>query len=160
MDRSAGRRDGHRLAMLAQAAEGSPLQVPQLAVAPIDESTAAAQEFASRCVVTTSDRAGRLADRSLVRYMGWARHTSVRFDVRGDVIVVFPATSSTSSITTQGHLRLPLAVRRRSRIDAGSRILVVAWPERGTLAMCTPDAVEEMILGRMLGTGRFRGGLS
>ena len=83
--------------------------------------------------------------------MGWARHTSVRFDVRGDVIVVFSATSSTSSITTQGHLRLPLAVRRRSRIDAGSRLLVVAWPESGTLAMCTPVAVEEMVLAKMLG---------
>lgn len=103
--------------------------------------------------MTTSDRAGRLADRSSVRCMGWAPHTFVSFDLRGDMIVVVPATSSPSSITTQGHLRLPVAIRRRSRINAGSRLLVVAWPRRGTLVLCTSHYVENMLLTRMYGTG-------
>lgn len=124
---------------------------------PVGESMAGAPEPASRCVVTTSDRAGRLADRSVVRCLGWARHTSVRFDWRRDVIVVVPATGGTSSITTQGHLRLPLAIRRRSRIDAGSRLLVLAWPQTGRLVICAPSAVEEMLLDRMRGASDYAG---
>lgn len=119
---------------------------------------AAAPECASRCVMTTSDRAGRLADRSVIRCLGWDRHTSVRFDWRRDVILVVPAGGGQSSITTQGHLRLPLAIRRRSRIDAGSRLLVLAWAQTGRLVICAPSAVEEMLLDRMHGvSGRCVG---
>jgi len=76
------------------------------------------------------------------------------------VILVVPATGGTSSITAQGHLRLPLAVRRRSRIDPGSRLLVLAWPQTGGLVICTPSAVEEMLLDRMRGASRTRTGTS
>lgn len=115
---------------------------------------------APRCVVTTSDRAGRLADRSVVRCLGWARHTSVWFDWRRDMILVVPDTGGTSSITTQGHLRLPLSVRRRSRINPGNRLLVLAWPLTGRLVICAPSAVEEMLLDRMRGASRTRTGTS
>lgn len=125
---------------------------------PVDELMTIAPERASRCVVTTSDRAGRVADRSVIRCMGWAPRTCVQFDFRCDVTVVFPTTSGTSSITTQGHLRLPLAVRRRSRIEAGSRLLVVGWPQTGRLVICAPSAIEEMLLDRMRGvTGSCAG---
>jgi bifunctional DNA-binding transcriptional regulator/antitoxin component of YhaV-PrlF toxin-antitoxin module len=157
MGGSAGKRVVHRQAVLDEVAGRWPLPEPHLASAPVHESIAAPSTCGLHCVVTTTDRAGRLADRSLVRSLGWARHTLVRFDVRGDVTVVVPDASSTSSITTQGHLRLPLAVRRRSRIGAGTRVLVVAWPENDSLVLCTPDVIHEMLLGRTLGIGVHRG---
>jgi len=80
--------------------------------------------------------------------MGWEQHTSVRFDLRGDVILVVAA-GDVPSITRQGHLRLPLAVRRRRRIDAGSSLVVVAWPRDGILALCSPSITGEMILARI-----------
>jgi hypothetical protein len=92
-----------------------------------------------------------------MRDMGWCRHTGVRFDVQGDVILVHADVSSTSSITSQGHLRLPLAVRRRNRIDAGTRLLLVAWPETGTLAACTTAGVAEMVLARLSRAGAASG---
>lgn len=116
---------------------------------------------APRCVVTTSDRAGRLADRSVIRCLGWARHTSIRFYWWRDVILFVPATGGGAlSITTQGHLRLPIAVRRRSRIDPGNRLLVLAWPQIDRLGICTPSVVEEMLLDRMRGTSGTRTGAS
>jgi bifunctional DNA-binding transcriptional regulator/antitoxin component of YhaV-PrlF toxin-antitoxin module len=83
----------------------------------------------------------------------------VRFDVYGDVILVAAASSATS-ITAQGHLRLPLAVRRRCRISAGTRLLVVARPDSGTLVVCTMSAVHEMVLARLASTDQGSGGLS
>jgi hypothetical protein len=153
MDGSSGKRVVHRRAVLDELAGRWSLREPHLASAPVQELIAAPSTDGLHCVVTTTDRAGRLADRSSVRSLGWARHMLVRFDFRGDVIVVVPDASSTSSITTQGHLRLPLAVRRRSRIGAGSRVLVVGWPENDSLVLCTPDVIHEMILGRTLGMG-------
>jgi hypothetical protein len=153
MNRSAGRPAEHRRAVLDQAVAELVRQEPCLAPTAIDDLMTSAPASESRCVVTTSDRAGRLADRSSVRCMGWAPHTSVSFDLRDDMIAVVRATGSTSSITTQGHLRLPVAIRRRSRINAGSRLLVVAWPRRGTLVLCTSHYVENMLLTRMYGTG-------
>jgi hypothetical protein len=95
-----------------------------------------------------------------MRELSWCRETGVRFDVQGDVIVVHADASSTSLITTQGHLRLPLAVCRRSRIDAGTRLLLVAWRETGTLAICTTAGVAEMVLARLTGSGVGAGGRS
>jgi hypothetical protein len=133
---------------------------PSLSGGPLGELIVASFGPAPRCVVTTSDRAGRLADRSLMRDMGWCRLAGVRFDVQGDVILVRADASSVSSITTQGHLRLPLAVRRRGRIDAGTRLLLVAWPETGTLAICTMAGVAGMVLARLTGSGEGAGGRS
>lgn len=160
MGRSTGRRAvDHQGGVVGRTPGGgpSPQNSPDLAVVPLAHLTVGPSGSAPRCVVTTSDRAGRLADRSLMREMGWCRQTGVRFDVQGDVILVHADMSSTSSITTQGHLRLPLAVRRRSRIDAGTRLLLVAWPETGTLAACTTARVAEMVLARLSGAGAGSG---
>ena len=151
---------GPRHGVLDSDDPASPRRGSLVSGVPAGELITLAPEPAPRCVVTTSDRAGRLADRSVVRCLGWARHTSVRFDWRCDVILVVPATGGTSSITTQGHLRLPLSVRRRSRLDPGSRLLVLAWPQAGRLVICTPSAVEEMLLDRMRGASGTRAGTS
>ncbi|MFC4951085.1 hypothetical protein [Pseudonocardia sp. GCM10023141] len=121
------------------------------------EPTAAAAGPPPRCVVTPPDRAGRIADRSLCRHMGWNQQTGIRFEVRGRFVIV-TADGSAPAITTQGHLRVPLAIRRRCRIDAGTRLLIVAWRENGTVVICTASAVEEMLrtLSAGAGTG-FRG---
>lgn len=126
---------------------------------PLDELVTVLPEPALRCIVTSSDRAGRLADRSLLRHLGWCRRTAVRFDLYGDVILV-AAASSTTSITTQGHLRLPLGVRRRCRIEAGTRLLVAAWPDTDTLVVCTMAAVQEMVLARLAIADQGPGDLS
>lgn len=110
------------------------------------------------CATTTSDRAGRIADRSVIRHMGWSGPTTtLRFDIRNSTMVVVTADGGVASITGQGHLRLPLAVRRRCRIGAGARLLVVAWSETGRLAVCTAQAVSDMVLARLAVAGADSG---
>jgi bifunctional DNA-binding transcriptional regulator/antitoxin component of YhaV-PrlF toxin-antitoxin module len=110
-----------------------------------------AGDLPPHCVVTAPDRAGRIADRSPVRHMGWSSSTATGIDVRGNAVIVVTAEGCTSSITRQGHLRLPLPVRRLCRIEAGVRVLVVAWRDSGQLVICTTGAIEEMVLTRLSG---------
>ncbi|WP_300017764.1 hypothetical protein [Pseudonocardia sp.] len=81
-----------------------------------------------------------------------------RFDVQSNAVVVVTADGSTSSITSQGHLQIPLAVRRRCRIEAGARLLIVAWTGTGTLVICTAAAVERMVLAELSVLGTRAGG--
>ncbi|MDN5750805.1 MAG: hypothetical protein L0H64_20240 [Pseudonocardia sp.] len=81
-----------------------------------------------------------------------------RFDIQCSTMVVITAGGCTSSITNQGHLQLPLAVRRRCRIEAGERLLVVAWRETGRLVICTAAAVERMVLAELSVSGTRAGG--
>lgn len=124
---------------------------------PLHEHAVAPPEPALRCVVTTSDRAGRLADRSVLQLVDWNPHDKVRFVLQGDVITVTAAASSATSITTQGHLRIPLAIRRRCRIDAGTRLLIATRPDTRTLAICTMSAVQEMLLARLTAADQSNG---
>lgn len=110
------------------------------------------------CVTTTPDRAGRLADRSPLRYLGWPPQTVTRFEVQCSTMVVVTVGGCRSSITSQGHLQLPLPVRRRCRIEPGERLLVVAWTGAGRLVICTADAVEKMVLAELAGHGTRTGG--
>ena len=151
MECSTDDRAGHQRGVVDLAADGwfRRSQGPNDSGLALDELTVALPEPTLRCVVTTSDRAGRLADRSPLRPLDWYRQTALRFNIHGDVILVVAGPSSAMSITAQGHLRLPLGVRRRCRIEAGTRLLVVAQPEAGTLVICTMAAVQEMVLARL-----------
>ena len=102
-----------------------------------------------RSGVTPPARAGGLGPPGRAHPLGWGPHMAVTFDFQGDVIQVTAAASSATSITAQGHLRLPLAVRRRCRIDAGTRLLVMTRPDPGVLTICTMATVQEMLLARL-----------
>jgi hypothetical protein len=58
------------------------------------------------------DKSGRVADRTVVRAMGWAPGTRVSIRECGGTIVVAPAVDGVHRINDRGHLPLPLPVRR------------------------------------------------
>lgn len=137
---------------------GGSLEDPVIGQHPLAQVPTATAGEPPLCVTTTPDRAGRLADRSPLRHLGWSRQTVTRFDVQSNTMVVVTADGSTSSITSQGHLQLPLAVRRRCRIEAGARLLIVAWTDTGRLVICTAAAVEGMVLAELSVLGARAGG--
>jgi hypothetical protein len=91
------------------------------------------------------DKSGRLADRSIVRVLGWVPGT--RLDVRehGGVITVGPAVDGVHRVDDRGHLCLPLAVRRWCGIATGGRVLLAADGETGVLT-AYPVAVLDALL--------------
>jgi hypothetical protein len=78
-----------------------------------------------RVVVTPVGRDGRLADRSVLRFLDWSETQAVVLSVEpGPLIVIRPGAGP--RVGRRCQLRLPLAIRRRLGITTGDRLLVVA----------------------------------
>jgi bifunctional DNA-binding transcriptional regulator/antitoxin component of YhaV-PrlF toxin-antitoxin module len=106
--------------------------------------TDAPKRPATCSVVTAVDRDGRLANRSPVTAMQWIAGQPVSFTIEpGPIAVARPGAGA--GVTVQGHLRLPLPVRRRSRITAGDRVLVVANPRDGEVLVITLTVLDELL---------------
>jgi hypothetical protein len=91
------------------------------------------------------DKSGRVADRSIVRVLGWMPGT--RLDVReqAGIIVARAAADGAHCIDDRGHLRVPLTVRRWCRLAAGDRVLLAADRATGVL-VAHPLAVLDRLL--------------
>jgi hypothetical protein len=105
------------------------------------------QHSLTHYAVTTMDIWGRLADRSSLRVLQWRPGRPVTISiVDGAVVVAACHRLGRSSITRQGHLRLPASVRHQCRLDAGDRLLLVACPDRGLLLAYPTPVLDTMVL--------------
>lgn len=104
----------------------APLPLPSL-----DRSSARAVDIAY--VVSAVDKSGRVADRNIVRVMGWAPGTRLSIRERAASIVVAPHAQGVNRIDDRGYLLLPAAVRRWCHLAAGDRLLLAADPAAGVL---------------------------
>lgn len=98
----------------------------------------------ARFAVSAIDDRGRLADRSLVRGLGW--RSEHRFTVRRWPATVLLSASSQgiAVVTRHGFLRLPPVARRALRLQGGERLLLVAALDGAHLAVFTATVVERM----------------
>jgi len=113
-------------------------RIPQMQRVPFTGSFEVSADLASvYWCVTAVDCHGRLGDRSVVRFMDWARGKPLWIGLRRQVVEISECPpGSTYSITPQGYIMLPLGIRRGLRIEAGERLLVVADSERGRILAC------------------------
>jgi bifunctional DNA-binding transcriptional regulator/antitoxin component of YhaV-PrlF toxin-antitoxin module len=123
---------------------GTGAQLRPMPGLPIPVPPDAARGAGIRCVVTPVDRDGRLAARSVLTFMGWSVGQAVKLAIEPGPIVV-ARTGRTVRINPRGHLRLPLAVRRRCRIAAGDRVLVAANQQQGELLVIPMATLDDMV---------------
>lgn len=77
--------------------------------------------------------------------MGWSAKQAVELVIEaGPIVVARPGGSV--RINPRGHLRLPLAVRRRCGIATRDRVLVVANQRRGELLVIPTATVDDMLI--------------
>jgi hypothetical protein len=91
------------------------------------------------------DDRGRVADRVVLRALGWA--AGHRLDIReatGSLTVV-PDPTGTHQVTGQGHLRIPAEMRHRCGLRTGDRVLLAADPDRSYLAIYPPAALDKAL---------------
>jgi hypothetical protein len=81
------------------------------------------------------DKSGRIADRSIVRMLGWVPGTRLDVHERAGLIVVYPAEDGVHCLSERAFLRLPLTTRRWCRIRAGDRVLVAVQAVSGVLVV-------------------------
>jgi hypothetical protein len=95
--------------------------------------------------LTAVDHSGRIADRTIVRAMGW--HAGMRLDMfeqRG-LIVVRPDGRGSHAVNGAGYLPVPSAIRRWCGLVAGERVLVVAGPVEQVVVLHPPSALDRAV---------------
>jgi hypothetical protein len=80
--------------------------------------------------VTAIDRSGRLADRSILRVLGWTPGRRLDIRERGGVVTARAAADGACGVDRRGFLYLPLTVRRWCRLAAGDRLVPLGNPVR------------------------------
>jgi hypothetical protein len=95
--------------------------------------------------VAAVDGRGRIADRVVTTALGWSPGT--RLSIREDrgLILLAADERGVFSLTPQGHVRLPVGVRRWCALGAGDRVLLVADPGPGSLVVFPPLALDDMV---------------
>jgi hypothetical protein len=91
------------------------------------------------------DDRGRVADRVVMRALGWS--AGLRLDIyeTAGVLTVTTDPDGGYQVTNQGHLRLPAPLRHRCGLEAGDRVLLAADPDRSRLAIYPPAALDTLL---------------
>ncbi|WP_247678050.1 AbrB/MazE/SpoVT family DNA-binding domain-containing protein [Micromonospora sp. C72] len=92
------------------------------------------------------DSSGRIADRTVIRALGWGPGTRLHIHEASGVIVVRLDRQGVFTVTGQGHLHLPAAVRHWCGLTAGDRVLLAANAADGLLVLHPPAALDAMVV--------------
>ncbi|BCJ61684.1 hypothetical protein Jiend_51060 [Micromonospora endophytica] len=96
--------------------------------------------------VAVIDVSGRIADRTIIRTLGWTPGTRLHIRECSGLIVVRVDREGVFTVTGQGRLHLPVAVRQWCGLTAGDRVLLAASPADGLLVVHPPAALDAMVM--------------
>lgn len=107
---------------------------------------AATGEHVTAAVVTV-DAYGRLADRSVLRLLGWraGHHVAAAVNAAAGVVILRRVGGDGHRIAGQGHVYLSSATRRALRLAAGDQLLAVALIPYDALVLYTMPTVQAML---------------
>jgi hypothetical protein len=91
------------------------------------------------------DDRGRLADRVVMRALGWYAGQRLTIDETAGVLTVHSDPNGDYQVTGQGNLRLPAALRHRCGLATGDRVLLAANPDRSRLVIYPPAALDNAL---------------
>src|SRR4051795_12859183 len=126
----------HRTEPVPRPSSARPLPVPALAATP------ACGRFYGLAVL---DQYGRLANRAVLRALDWGTGQGLALTLRGGSVLVIGDPEASLRVGRDGHLRLPVGVRRSCRLDAGDRVLLVAEPAADRLFLHPPTALSALL---------------
>jgi len=91
------------------------------------------------------DDRGRLADRTIMRVLGWSAGLRLDISETRGMLVIRSRASGESHVTGRGYLRVPAALRHRCGLETGDRVLLAADPGQGQLVVYPPAALDALI---------------
>jgi bifunctional DNA-binding transcriptional regulator/antitoxin component of YhaV-PrlF toxin-antitoxin module len=92
------------------------------------------------------DASGRVADRSILKTLGWCSGDSLVITVVDSAIVVHRDPSGVFAVPAAPYLTLPALVRRRAGVRAGDQLLVAADATCGVLVIHPLAALDTMLV--------------
>ena len=95
--------------------------------------------------LATVDDRGRIADRTVIASMGWSAGARLSISEDAGLVILTADPRGVFALTRQGHIRLPVGVRRWCALAAGDRVLLVAEPDRDTVVVYPPAALDAMV---------------
>jgi bifunctional DNA-binding transcriptional regulator/antitoxin component of YhaV-PrlF toxin-antitoxin module len=101
--------------------------------------------------LTAVDVHGRLADRVVVKALGWRPGDPLCLQVTASVIIIVADPGGALTVSGQGRVHLPAAARYASGIKAGDRVLLAAEPGDGLLRVHPLAALDAMITNLSVG---------
>ncbi|QKV73895.1 hypothetical protein [Amycolatopsis sp. Hca4] len=132
---------------------------PRVAVAPVERpATAGVVPFpvpqvpavrpgVMRYGLARIDASGRVADRSIVKTLGWCSGDSLVITVVESAVVVHRDPAGVFAVPAAPYLTLPAVVRRRAGVRAGDQLLVAADATCGVLVIHPLAALDSMLVG-------------
>jgi hypothetical protein len=91
------------------------------------------------------DRGGRIADRAVIDALGWTPATRLGLDAARTHLTLRAAIDGALAVKDHRYLWLPAATRQRLGLRPGDRVLLAAEPERQTLVVYPPAALDELL---------------
>lgn len=97
------------------------------------------------CAVASVDCRGRVSDRSVLRSLSWAAGQRLEIRAVEGSVMVACREDGVFSLTAQGYLRLPAAVRHWCALQPGQRVLLAAEPGHDALAVHTMPVIDALL---------------
>jgi hypothetical protein len=91
------------------------------------------------------DRGGRIAVRIVIEALAWTLDTRLRIDAARTHLTLRAAIDGALVVKDHRCLWLPAAARHRLGLRPGDRVLLAAQPERQTLVVYPPAALDELL---------------
>jgi hypothetical protein len=88
---------------------------------------------------------GRIAAQCVVQSLGWQPETVLSIREHAGLVVVTADPGGGSRLTGDGHVRLPVTIRRWCGLEPGCRVLLVADPAEGRLVVHPAAALDAMV---------------
>lgn len=96
--------------------------------------------------IAAVDKCGRLAERTVMRALGWAPGLTLDIAEAGRTLIVRADPAGAFRTTSShGHLILPARVRSWCGLRVGDRVLLAADPDKQELLVCPPAALDAML---------------
>ncbi len=91
------------------------------------------------------DRYGRVADRPVLSALNWVPGQTITFTAVAGSVLAVPDAHAATRVGADGHLRLPIGVRRACGLTPGERVLLVAEPSAGRLLLHPPATLDALL---------------
>jgi bifunctional DNA-binding transcriptional regulator/antitoxin component of YhaV-PrlF toxin-antitoxin module len=91
------------------------------------------------------DRGGRIADRTVIEALGWTPGTRLQLEAARTHLTLRAAIDGALAVKDHRYLWLPAATRHLLTLRPGDRVLLSAQPERQTLVVYPPAALDQLL---------------
>lgn len=104
--------------------------------------------------VARIDNRGRVSDAAVERALGWAPGARLNIQEAEGVIFVHGDDRGAFAVSAQGHVYLPLSLRRWCGLGTGDQVLLVATTIPSALAIFPAPKLDDLFAGVAIGSAR------